>query len=79
MYFSKVAIAASTVSLVTAAGNPILLKRCNAFRRLLQLVRTTFGDDKDTVRERLVELFDVVGSEDPRVTAARGQLMRALF
>lgn len=51
----------------------------DAFRRLLQLVRTTFGDDKDTVRERLVELFDVVGSEDPRVTAARGQLMRALF
>lgn len=51
----------------------------DAFRRLLQLVRTTFGDDKDTVRERLVELFDVVGSEDPRVTTARGQLMRALF
>ena len=51
----------------------------DAFRRLLNLVRTTFGDDKDTVRERLVELFDVVGSEDPRVTAARGQLMRALF
>lgn len=51
----------------------------DAFRRLLNLVRTTAGDDKDTVRERLVELFDVVGSEDPRVTAARGQLMRALF
>lgn len=51
----------------------------DAFRRLLQLVRTAFGDDKDTVRERLVELFDVVGSEDPQVTAARGQLMRALF
>ena len=51
----------------------------DAFRRLLQLVRTTSGDEKDTVRERLVELFDVVGSEDPRVTTARGQLMRALF
>lgn len=51
----------------------------DAFRRLLQLVRTTTGEEKDTVRERLVELFDVVGSEDPRVTTARGQLMRALF
>lgn len=51
----------------------------DAFRRLLNLVRTTFGEDKDRLRERLVELFDVVGSEDARVTAARGQLMRALF
>lgn len=51
----------------------------DGFRRLLNLVRTTFGDDKDVLRARLVELFDVVGSEDPRVLSARGQLMRALF
>lgn len=51
----------------------------DAFRRLLALVRTTAGEDKDRVRSRLVELFDVVGSEDPRVVSARGQLMRALF
>ncbi|RKQ36649.1 tetratricopeptide repeat protein [Kocuria tytonis] len=51
----------------------------DAFRRLLTLVRTTAGDDKDAARARLVELFDVVGADDPRVVAARGQLMRVLF
>ncbi|MDO4918567.1 tetratricopeptide repeat protein [Kocuria sp.] len=51
----------------------------DAFRRLLTLVRTTAGDDKETARARLVELFDVVGAEDPRVVSARSQLMRALF
>lgn len=51
----------------------------DAFTRLLQLVRRTAGPERETVRQRLVELFDVVGSEDPRVVAARGQLMRALF
>ncbi|WP_257879820.1 tetratricopeptide repeat protein [Kocuria flava] len=51
----------------------------DAFRRLLELVRRTAGQDRDTVRRRLLELFDVVGGEDPRVVAARGALMRALF
>ena len=51
----------------------------DAFRRLLTIVRTTAGDDKDAARARLVELFDVVGADDPRVVAARAQLMRALF
>ena len=51
----------------------------DAFRRLLNLVRTTAGDDKDAARARLVDLFDVVGAEDTRVVAARAQLMRALF
>nr|WP_240898538.1 tetratricopeptide repeat protein [Kocuria sediminis] len=51
----------------------------DAFRRLLELVRRTAGEDRDTVRRRLLELFDVVGAEDPRVVTARGALMRALF
>ncbi|WP_298591750.1 tetratricopeptide repeat protein, partial [uncultured Kocuria sp.] len=51
----------------------------DAFRRLLALVRRTAGEDRDTVRRRLLELFDVVGAEDPRVVTARGALMRALF
>ncbi|OLT10657.1 co-chaperone YbbN [Kocuria sp. CNJ-770] len=51
----------------------------DAFRRLLDLVRRTAGEDRDTVRRRLLELFDVVGAEDPRVVTARGALMRALF
>jgi len=51
----------------------------DAFRRLLTVVRTTAGEDKDAARARLVDLFDVVGADDPRVVAARSQLMRALF
>lgn len=51
----------------------------DAFRRLLDLVRRTAGEERDAVRKRLLELFDVVGAEDPRVASARGALMRALF
>ncbi|MXM68549.1 tetratricopeptide repeat protein [Streptomyces sp. HUCO-GS316] len=51
----------------------------DAFGRLIDTVRRTVGDDRDTVRLRLLELFDVVGAEDPRVTTARRALARALF
>jgi putative thioredoxin len=50
-----------------------------AFTRLVDVVRRTAGDDRDRARKHLVELFDVVGGEDPRVVAARRQLMAALF
>ncbi|MFI7409350.1 tetratricopeptide repeat protein [Streptomyces sp. NPDC049627] len=51
----------------------------DAFGRLIETVRRTVGDDRDTVRLRLLELFEVVGAEDPRVAAARRALARALF
>ncbi|MDN3024925.1 tetratricopeptide repeat protein [Streptomyces sp. S.PB5] len=51
----------------------------DAFGRLIDTVRRTFGDDRDAVRVRLLELFDVVGADDPRVVAARRALARALF
>ncbi|GHG97897.1 tetratricopeptide repeat protein [Streptomyces lanatus] len=51
----------------------------DAFGRLIETVRRTVGDDRDTVRLRLLELFEVVGGEDPRVAAARRALARALF
>lgn len=51
----------------------------DAFARMLQLIRTTAGDDREKVRVRLLELFEVVGSTDPRVTKARAALTRALF
>jgi putative thioredoxin len=50
-----------------------------AFDRLLDVVRRTSGDDRDRARTHLVELFAVVGDEDPRVGAARRALMMALF
>jgi len=34
---------------------------------------------RDAVRLRLLELFEVVGADDPRVVAARRALARALF
>ncbi|AVH56412.1 MULTISPECIES: tetratricopeptide repeat protein [Streptomyces] len=51
----------------------------DAFGRLIDTVRQTAGDDRDAVRLRLLELFEVVGAEDPRVATARRALARALF
>jgi putative thioredoxin len=50
-----------------------------AFTRLLDVVRRTSGDDRDRARGRLLELFDLLGADDPRVSEARRQLTRALF
>ena len=50
-----------------------------AFERLLAVVRRTAGQHRDQARQHLVELFTVVGDEDPRVGAARRQLTLALF
>jgi len=50
----------------------------DAFSRLLDAVRVSAGDERDAARERLVELFEVVGGDDPRVAAARRALAAAL-
>ncbi|MGH3897991.1 MAG: tetratricopeptide repeat protein [Pseudonocardiaceae bacterium] len=50
-----------------------------AFERLVEVVRRVAGDDRDRVRAHLVELFELFGAEDPRVTSARRALARALF
>ena len=49
-----------------------------AFDRMLAVVRRG-GADRDTARVRLLELFETVGPTDPRVLAARRNLMTALF
>ncbi|MEU3314743.1 tetratricopeptide repeat protein [Streptomyces sp. NPDC006662] len=51
----------------------------DAFSRLVDTVRVTTGDERDSVRVRLLELFEVIGSDDPRVSAARTALARVLF
>ena len=51
----------------------------DAFARLVDLVRITAGDDRARVRTRLLELFEVVGPDDPRVVSARVRLANALF
>lgn len=51
----------------------------DAFTRLVDLVRSTSGADRDRVREHLIGLFDVVGNADERVRRGRTALMSALF
>ncbi|UGY93693.1 tetratricopeptide repeat protein [Streptomyces gobiensis] len=51
----------------------------DAFGRLVETVKRTVGDERETARLRLLELFEVIGLEDPRVVAARAALARVLF
>jgi putative thioredoxin len=51
----------------------------DAFDRLIDVIRSTAGPERERVRVRLVELFEVVGAEDPRVPAARRALASALY
>lgn len=50
-----------------------------AFDRLVATVRATRGAERERVRLRLIELFDVVGSAAPEVAAARRALANALY
>ncbi|MFK4790227.1 co-chaperone YbbN [Microbacterium sp. ZW T5_56] len=51
----------------------------DAFDRLLELFGALPADERTPVRERLLELFGLVGDADPRVTRARGRLSSLLF
>jgi putative thioredoxin len=50
-----------------------------AFSRLIGLVRRLRGEDRAPIRERLVEYFELLGPDDPRVPPARRDLANALF
>ncbi|SDE20808.1 putative thioredoxin [Blastococcus fimeti] len=50
-----------------------------AFERLLAVIRRTAGEERDQARKHLVELFTVVGDQDPRVGPARRALTTALY
>ncbi len=50
-----------------------------AFDRLLVIIRTTAGEDRNRAREGLLELFALVGDDNPLVMAARKRLTTALF
>ena len=51
----------------------------DAFLRLLDLFATVFGADRDPIRARLLEYFDVVGVDEPSVAAARRRLASLLY
>jgi putative thioredoxin len=50
-----------------------------AYERLIALVAKNFGDDRERLRKRLVELFTVAGVDDPAVAKARRKLSSVLF
>ena len=51
----------------------------DAFGRLLDLFPTLDAADKNTVRTRVLEYFEIAGPEDPRVIAARRRLTGLLY
>ncbi len=55
-------------------GRPV-----EAFARLLGIIRFTSGPARDSARKHLLELFEVVGPDDPAVARARVDLANALF
>jgi putative thioredoxin len=50
-----------------------------AFQRLLDTIRRTSGDERDTARKHLVSLFEIFPPKDPRVAKARSTLSSLLF
>lgn len=50
-----------------------------AFERLIALVRRTTGDERTSVRTRLLELFELFDPADPDVIVARRNLASALY
>src|SRR5215203_1902867 len=65
-------LAAADVEMVTGQVDA-------AFDRLLGQIRQTSGEDRNTARVRLLELFETLGNADERVLRARRELMAALF
>ncbi len=51
----------------------------DAFARLLDLFAALPSDERGAVRERLLELFALIGDTEPRVIRARGRLASLLF
>lgn len=50
-----------------------------AYTRLVDLVRRSSGEDRESVRRHLLSLFTVAGPDDPAVASARRALASALF
>ncbi|BBZ40774.1 hypothetical protein MCNS_38370 [Mycobacterium conspicuum] len=50
-----------------------------AFERLIALIRSTSGDDRTSVRTRLIELFELFDPADPEVVVGRRNLANALY
>ena len=86
-----VGLPADTLARAEAAPDDVVLQLAAAdaelaenrveasFDRLIGLIRRLRGEDRDPVRNRLVEYFELLGPDDPRVGPARRNLANALF
>jgi len=71
---------ADTSAQLLAADGDFLEGRLDAaFDRLVEAVRARSGPEREEVRRRLVDLFALIGSDDPAVRRARIALTNALF
>jgi putative thioredoxin len=50
-----------------------------AFDRLLAVIKSNTGDQRDKARAHLISLFNLVDPTDPRLVKARGELASVLF
>ena len=63
-----------------AADVEVLSERIDeAIARLVDVVRRSSGDDRDTARRHLLSLFDALDPDDPRIVTGRRSLSNALF
>lgn len=69
------------IELAFAAADVEILQQdvASAFNRLIALIKRTAGDDRTTVRTRLIELFELFDPADPEVIAGRRNLANALY
>ncbi|BAU95603.1 thioredoxin domain-containing protein [Corynebacterium suranareeae] len=70
----NVELAFNAADAAVVAGDPEA-----AFDRLIALMTISSGDQKTQVKDRLLELFGMFETSDPRVLAARGKMASALF
>jgi putative thioredoxin len=65
--------------LIAADAQFLMNDLAGSFSRLIELIRTNTGKDRDIVRDRLVELFEIAGATNPAVISGRTALANALF
>jgi putative thioredoxin len=65
-------LAAADVEMITGQADA-------AFTRLIGMIKSLSGEERNEVRVRLLELFETLGNTDERVLKARRDLMTVLF
>ena len=65
--------------LVAADAQFLMNDFAGSFNRLIELIRTNTGKEREIVRDRLIELFEIAGATNPAVISGRTALANALF